>query len=260
MIASLVRGVGEVTIRRSQPVIQMAAILGQSLRALASLALFNAVVFRTTVRQMDAVALKALPVVCVSALVLGSITVHYLLASLTSLGAYDRIGEYLIVSLVHETAPMTCAVILMFRSGTAAITEVAHMKLEGELDTLHMLDIPLKDYVYLPRVLSFALAGPSLTLVFTLVSLLGGYFTMGYMQDITFDNYVDQILYAVEIDSLVILLVKPLAMALAVAVLSIQRGMSVRDSYADIPSRLTQGLMYTVTLIIVVEVVFIIFS
>jgi len=260
MIASLVRGVGEVTIRRSQPVIHMAVILGQTLRALAGLSLFNAVVLRTTIRQMDSIALKALPMVCVSALVLGSITVHYLLASLTSLGAYDRIGEYLIASLVHEIGPVTCAIILMFRSGTATITEVAHMKLEGELDTLHMLDIPLKDYVYLPRVFSFALAGLSLTLVFILVSMLGGYFTMGYFQDITFDNYLDQILYALEPDSLVILLVKPLCMALAVAVLSIQRGMSVLTSYADIPSRLTQGLMYTVTLIIVVEVVFIIFS
>ncbi len=260
MIASLVRGVGEMTIRRSQPVIHMAAILGQSLRALAGLSLFNAVVFRTTVRQMDSIAIKSLPMVCVSALVLGSLTVHYLLAVLTSLGAYDRIGEYLIASLVHEIAPVTCAIILMFRSGTATITHVAHMKLEGELDTLHMLDIPLKDYVYLPRVLSFALAGPSLTLVFTMVSLVGGFFILGYFQDITFDNYVDQILYALEMDSLIILLLKPLCMALAVAVLSIQRGMSVLTSYADIPSRLTQGLMYTISIIIVVEVVFIIFS
>ena len=260
MIASLVRGVGEMTIRRSQPVIQMTAIFGQSLRALARLAIFNVAVFRTTVRQIDVVALRALPSVCVSALVLGSITVHYLLSFLTGLGAYDRIGEYLIGSLVREIAPVTCAIILMFRSGTATIAEVAHMKLEGELDTLHMLGIPLTDYVHLPRVLAFALAGPSLTLVFTLVSLLGGFFILGYFQDITFDNYVDQILYALELDSVVILALKPLLMSLAVAVLSIQRGMSVLTSYADIPSRLTQGLMYTVTLIIVVEVVFIVFS
>lgn len=260
MIASLVRGVGDVTIRRSQPVIQMAAIMGQSLRALARLALFNAVVFRTTVRQMDVIAVKALPTVCVSALVLGSITVHYLLSVLTGLGAYDRIGEYLIASLLHEIAPVTCAVILMFRSGTATITEVAHMKLEGELDTLHMLGIPITDYVYLPRVLSFALAGPTLTLVFSLVSMLGGFLILGYFQDITFDNYLDQILYALELNSLVILLLKPLCMALCVAVMSVQRGMSVVGSYSEIPSRLTQGLMYSVGLIIMVEVVFILFS
>ena len=82
---------------------------------------------------------------CAVALVFGSVTVHYLLSILTGLGAYDRIGDYLIDSTLHVVAPVSVTLILMLRSGTATISEIGTMKIRGELDVLASLGVDLRD-------------------------------------------------------------------------------------------------------------------
>jgi len=260
MIGSFVRGVGEVTISWSRPFIEMTSIAGQTLRSFFRLSFFNPAVFRSLIKQVHVSSVQALPGIFIAALILGSITVHFLLSILTGLGAYDKIGEYLIYSMLHEIAPIACTIILMFRSGTAVISEISIMKIHKELDTLEMLGIRRRDYVFLPRVLAFAFAGPSLTITFSLVALFGGFLILGYFQDITFDNYKDQILYALDLRSIFILLAKPFFMSVGIAVMSIQRGLTVRKTFAEVPGKLIQGLMSTVSLIILVEIVFILFT
>jgi phospholipid/cholesterol/gamma-HCH transport system permease protein len=39
--------------------------------------------------------------------------------------------------MLHYIAPITCTLIIVLRSGTAVLTEVALMKINREIDTLH---------------------------------------------------------------------------------------------------------------------------
>lgn len=252
-----VRRLGEFTLRRTRPLAQMGAILAEATRSFSGLSFLNTACYRSLIRQLYAVAVQSAPSVCFIALALGSITVHYLLSILTGLGAYDRIGDYLIDSMLHEIAPVTTAVILMVRAGTATLSETALMSIRGELDTLARLQIRLRDYLFLPRILAFAVAGPCLTMVFAVVALVGGFLVMGYMQDITLANYLDQIAEALEAGDLVYLTLKPLLFSVVVGAVAIQRGLNIQATLADLPRQLIQGLMYALVGIVAVEVIFI---
>lgn len=254
-----VRRLGEFTLRRTRPLAQTGAILSETARSFARLSFLNTACYRSLVRHLYAVAVQSLPSICFIALALGSITVHYLLSILTGLGAYDRIGDYLIDSMLHEIAPVATAIILMVRAGTATLSEIALMTIRGELDTLSALHIRLRDYVFLPRILAFAVAGPCLTMVFALVSLVG-FLVMGYMQDITLGNYLDQIAEALVAGDLVYLTLKPLLLSVLVGAIAIQRGLNIQATLADLPRQLIQGLMYALAGIVGVELFFIVFS
>ncbi|BBD07596.1 ABC transporter permease protein [Desulfovibrio ferrophilus] len=239
---------------------QTNAILMETARSFVRLTFLNTACYRSMVRHLYAVAVQSLPSTCFIALIMGSITVHYLLSILTGLGAYDRIGDYLIDAMLHEIAPVTVAVILMVRAGTATLSETALMAIRGELDTLSMLDIRLRDYLFLPRIMAFAVAGPCLTLAFSLVGLLGGFLVMGYLQDITLANYLDQIAEALVPSDLLYITAKPFLFATLVAAISVQRGLNIQAKLTDLPRQLIQGLMYALAAIVGVEVIFILFT
>jgi len=256
MFTVAVRRVGAFSIERGRSLVQMAAISAETMRALVRLTFFNRACYAALIRQLDEIAVRGLPATCIVALIFGSVTVHYLLAILTGLGAYDRIGDYLIDSMLHVIAPVSVTMILMLRSGTTVMAEVGTMKIRGELDTLATLGIPLRDYLFLPRLAAFAVAGPCLTLAFSLVGLLGGFLVLGYFQDITLANYTDQITAALTLRDLAFVTVKPLLMACAVGVIALQRGLAVQATLAELPPLLIRGLLYALAFVTAWEMVF----
>ncbi len=255
-VTATIRRTGAFSIERGRALIQMAAISAEAARALLRLTFLNRACYAALVRQVDETAVRALPAVCAVALVFGSVTVHYLLSILTGLGAYDRIGDYLIDSTLHVVAPVSVTLILMLRSGTATIAELGTMKIRGELDVLASMGVDLGDYVFLPRLAAFAIAGPCLTLAFCLVGLVGGFLVLGYFQDITLANYLDQITEALVLGDLGYVTVKPLLMSCAVGVIALQRGMAVQTSLAELPRLLIRGLLYALAFVTVWEIVF----
>ncbi len=256
MPTSFVTRLGSRFLESTRMWLVIATIMQHSLRSLFRLEFLNQAIFRVTVRQLYFTAFQAIPIVCITALLIGSVAVDHLLNVLTSLNAYDQIGSYLIKSITHEIAPLICTIVLLLRSGSAVLSEMALMKINREMDTLSMLGIPLEQYLYLPRILAFALGGPCLTVIFSLVALLGGYFTLGYFHDITFDNYIEQLLEAVNLQSLIPLVLKPFFMGLAVVLIAIEKGITVRNAFTEVPIKLIRGMMHTAGCIIIIEIAF----
>ncbi len=213
-------------------------------------------VFRVFIRQIYFTGVQAIPLVCISALVIGSILVNYLLSFLTSLNAYDRVGEFLVYIVVQEIGPILCVLIILLRSGTSVISEVALMKINREFDSLIFMDIDIHDYIHLPRLAAFVICGPCLCFIFSTVSLVGGYLVLGYLHNITFENYLYQIVSALRLSDLAVLLFKPAVMSLAVGLVALQKGMEVRSSFSEVPVQLIQGMINIIGVLIVVELIF----
>lgn len=256
MILSLARILGRWALDRSQSISGMTRILVQAGAAGLRLSFINPAVKFVLVRQIYFTAVQPFALILITSLILGSVTVHYLLRLLLTLGAYEQIGEFLITAMLHEIAPITCTMIIVLRSGTAVLTEVALMKINGEINTLHSLNIPLDEYLYLPRLLAFALAGPCLSICFCVIGLFGGFLTLGFLHDITFANYLDRLLAAVNLADVAVLIGKSLLMSGVVCLVALQRGLSVERSFTEVPVRLIQGMIQIITLLIAVELVF----
>jgi phospholipid/cholesterol/gamma-HCH transport system permease protein len=260
LVADRFAAFGHAVLTRTDQFRQGAAILLAALRAALRLRFLNAAVRAAFVSQLEAVALSSLPSVVIVALLLGGITVHYVLrVVLDYIGAYEQLGSLLVRVMLEEIGPLATVLIIMLRSGSAVIAEVATMKINNELESLRVFGVGQDDYLFLPRVLAFAVAGPSLTMVFCLVGLVGSFLILGYFHDITFGNYLRQLYTGVEVRNLVVLLAKPVIMAVAVAVVCLQRGLSVGRSSTEVPLVLSQGMMLCLTTILVIELAVVLF-
>jgi len=72
--------------------------------------------------------------------------------------------------VLREFAPLLTAFIVLGRSGSAMATELAAMKVRGEIRNLYLLGIDPGDYLIVPRILGCCIAVPALTLVFQLLA------------------------------------------------------------------------------------------
>ncbi|MBW1802420.1 MAG: ABC transporter permease [Deltaproteobacteria bacterium] len=258
MNITFIHSLGRKTIERGRIYHSMADILVHSFEAGLRLSFLNRAVFPVVIRQVYSVAVQALPIILLAGLTLGTIAVHYLLSLMTAFGAYDQIGKYLTLTMLHRTAPITTAVIILVRAGPAVVSKIALMKANNEFETLRMLGIGPVRYVFLPHMLAFGFAGPSLALTFSLIGLIGSFPILGAIHDITFNNYLDQILYSLDFRSLIILLTKPFFMSMGIALVALGYGMNAGRTFRNVPAVLIQGMMDSIGVIIFVEFVYLV--
>ncbi|MDK2956888.1 MAG: phospholipid/cholesterol/gamma-HCH transport system permease protein [Desulfovibrionales bacterium] len=235
---------------------QAVSILDDSMAAVLRLAFLNHAVAWQTARQIVFTGVQAIPVVAGLGLAIGSVAVHFILRYLTEFGGYDYVGKVLTTSVLHEIGPLTVATVLLLRSGAAVISEIGIMQLRGEMNTLEAFGVDRTRFIYVPRLLALSLCAPCLTLIFSLVALVGGFFVLGYLHDITFGSYLDQLVQAATLTSLGIVLFKPMFMGAAAAVVCIRHGAGVTGSQAQIPMMLIRGMMLAMLAILAIEIAF----
>ena len=256
MSVSFIFRMGRGVLDSLQTYIQAWSILTRAGAAFLRLSLFNRAVAHVFFREVFHTAYRSIPATVLAALIIGAIVVTYLVSFLTRFGAYEFVGEYIIIFNLHEIGPIVCTLIVLFKAGSRVVSDVALMKVNKELNTLYYLNIHPDRYLLMPIVLAFAFAGPCLTMIFGVVSMLGGFLILGYLHDLTFASYIVMLSAAMDLETFFVAFFKPLLMCMAVASICIQKGMSVNHSLTEIPIRLIQGLMHVIGLMIVIELIF----
>ncbi len=252
--------IGVATLAQLNALFLAAFLLQHTLRALFRLAFLNRAVGSVLVRQVYFSAVQGLPFYALAALIIGSLAGHYVLTVLLGFGVTDQIGKYLNRTMLEEIAPIVASLLLLVRSGQAVASEVSLMKINNELETLRMLHIDPVRYVFFPRILAFALCGPILSFLFALVGLWGSFFILAFIHDIHFYAYMDQIVYSLELKSVIFLLAKPFFMALGIVLAALNSALSAARAFTQVPIRLIQAMTHSFGVILVVETLFVFFK
>lgn len=194
------------------------------------------------VRQFYFTAVEPIPLVIAGAFLSGAVIVAFVFASLSSFGLSQRVGEAVMIILVNEIAALFVAVVVMIRSGSAIIAELALMRLNRELETLNALGIDLHEYLTAPRCAALVLSTVLLSVLFCFVSILGGFLAYGYLHNIAFYDYLEIMAEAAGFADFVTVYVKALMFGLIIALFSIRNGLDVTESITEVPVRLIAGL------------------
>jgi phospholipid/cholesterol/gamma-HCH transport system permease protein len=96
---------------------------------------------------------------------------------LTTLGAFDRLGGFFVLSSIREFAPNVTAIILAGVAGTAITADLGARKIREELDALQVLGVdPVKNLV-VPRFLALMAVTALFDVYAVLFGLFGGVVT-----------------------------------------------------------------------------------
>lgn len=156
----------------------------------------------------------------------------------------------LAISTVQETAPLMIGLLFAARSASAQATELATMRVTGELRTLRRLGISVREYLLWPRVITAAASCTVLYLYFAAAALLVG--TIITPASDTLQELREAML-ALPASQLLLGLGKCALFGAMVSLIACRLGLSARTATTEIPRLASRAVLYGVVSLLLLD-------
>ncbi|MEN2994249.1 MAG: ABC transporter permease [Thermodesulfovibrio sp.] len=192
-------------------------------------------------RQIYFTGVQAVAAITISGLLIGLIIVLQI-ASITGVGSSNMIGKILLWLVLKEIAPFFTGLIILTRSGSAIVTELATMKLGKEIEYLEAMGIKPEIYLIKPRFYGVVISAIVLSIYFQLTAIFGGIFLATLMSGVPFSDYANAIIFNLTFKEILISFLKSLIFGFLISLICIWQGFSVMESPTEIPQRATKAV------------------
>ena len=169
----------------------------------------------------------------------------------------EVVAPSLLAITVRELGPLIACLVAIGRSGVAMATEMANMKVHGELDVLESQGIDIMNYLVMPRVLSMMFSVFSLALVIVAAIFLAGY-TVGLVTgDIHAPphEFFDSIFSKMKLTDLWFFLPKTLLSGLLMGTVCCLEGLHVRPLATEVPRIASRSGVHALTAVFMINAI-----
>jgi phospholipid/cholesterol/gamma-HCH transport system permease protein len=196
-------------------------------------------------RSCAQIILQGLPSLIATALLIGLAMVNQVLSWLQFAGQEGLIGEFLVLGLVREVAPVLVGMVVIGRSGSMMMVELGTMRVGGQVHALDAQGIDPFLYLVIPRVLATMLGVFCLSMIFLVVALAAGWVAAHILAltSLTFLDFLEEVLAAIGPREYALVPLKTLAIGFAIGLISCTTGLAVSEAVTDVPALLPQGFI-----------------
>jgi phospholipid/cholesterol/gamma-HCH transport system permease protein len=204
-------------------------------------------------RQILFTGLEATGFVSLIAVIVGVLVVVQAQYWLMRLGQTALIGPILTAVVLRELGPLLTNFVVIARSGTAISTELANMKVHGEVRALDAMGIDPFVYLVIPRVLGVAASTFCLTILFLAVTFIGGFLCMWVIElgDIDMGLFFSNIIGALTVTDVFSLLAKSILPGMLTGAICCDEALAVGSAATEVPIAATRGVMRSVAALFV---------
>jgi phospholipid/cholesterol/gamma-HCH transport system permease protein len=196
---------------------------------------------------------QALPIVSLISFLVGMILAYVGAVQLKQFGAQIFVANLVGLGMAREMGAMMTAIIMAGRTGAAFAAQLGTMTVGEEIDALQTSGFSPMDFLVLPRMLALVLMVPLLCLYADLLGILGGAVVAITSFDISFSQYHDQTLAALELRQFGLGLLKAAVFGVLVAIAGCLRGMQCGRSAAAVGDAATSAVVTGIVWIIVAD-------
>ncbi len=216
---------------------------------------YNSAVRMVLINQIYFTSVQILPLFLTVAAGFGAIVIGIIGQYLIHLGLFDYFGQLLMGFVVTEFAPFITVLLIALRSSSAVNAEIAVMKVNKELNTLHVFRIDVINYLFLPRILCGILSIVLLSWLFSIVVLTSGLIFSALLFDMSMNDYVTVLLVSANFSDLIVMSIKCATMGFFIVMIPIRYGMRATDELTSIPVSVLHGMVNVFIAIMIIEVV-----
>ena len=185
------------------------------------------VIWPALLREIARAGLQLLPMFLFIAAALGLLVIGQSVSWLTRVGAINYLGIIMVIVVVRELGPLSAALIVLARIGTANVVELGTARALGEVEALEALGIDPVHYLVLPRVLGMAIGIFALT-VYLIIGTLGSGYLWAFLQNVPLrpGEYFRQLTGALTVLDFALLALKSCAFGFIIAIVTCYHGLA----------------------------------
>ncbi|MEM6676193.1 MAG: ABC transporter permease, partial [Planctomycetota bacterium] len=148
--------------------------------------------------QLFLAGVKNLHVILLVGLFMGMIVSLQTGIELSRFGQQDQIGAIVAASMTREMGPFITAIVLAATTGSALAAELGTMSVSDELAALEVMSVDRTSFLVVPRVAALMAIAPVLTVLCDSVGVLGGGFVASSQLDVSWPQYIDSAIDALQ--------------------------------------------------------------
>ncbi len=255
MIAKWISRTGADVITRSRAAFLTAAVLWSSLKLAVRSRSWPRTVREQIGKQILFTGFEALGLTALIAVVAGVSVVAQGQLWLARFGQSDMLGPLLIAVLFREAGPLLVNFLVIARSGTAIVTELATMRVHREVEELEVEGVDPMLFLVMPRMIGVAVSVFCLTMFFLFLSLATGFLASLLMESGTRDAfvYIESILRPVQPRDFTSLLLKTTLPGLLTGLICCMEGLMIKGVATEVPQAATRAVVRSISTLLLVS-------
>lgn len=148
--------------------------------------------YKELVRQGYQIGNKTLPLISVTAFIMGLVLTLQSRPVLVEFGAQSLLPGMISVSIIREIGPVITALLCAGKVSSGIGAELGAMKVTEQLDAMEVSGVKPLNYVVATRVLASTVLVPVLVVVADAIGLLGSYFAVSASEKISLTLFLSQ--------------------------------------------------------------------
>lgn len=198
----------------------------------------------------------ALPIIILINFLVGAILGLQGAIQLHRFGGDQFLANLVGLSVIRELGPLMTAILVTGRSGAAYAAELGTMTVNEEVDALRTLGQGPQRFLVFPRVLALLIVLPVLTIVADVIGSVGGLaIAVSYLEQPAV-VYLQSLQRAVDFTDVATGLLKSVAFAMAIGLISCQRGLATGGGAAGVGRSTTSAVVVVLFTLVALDAVF----
>jgi phospholipid/cholesterol/gamma-HCH transport system permease protein len=199
--------------------------------------------------QLDSEGTQSLAILSFTGLFIGLAITLILQSELDTFGAKVYIGRTLAVASIRELSPVFTALMLSGRVGARIAAELGSMCVTEQIESIESMGQDPMRKLVTPRLLALFIMAPALTVIVSLITILGGFIIA------TVDSHIFwfQVRKAFVMKNLIVGLVKPFIFSLVITSFACFLGLRVRGGVRAVGQATARAVVYSSVVIFLAD-------
>ena len=206
---------------------------------------------RHVIRQIHFIGVKSVSVILLTALFTGMVLGLQGYYTLRKFGSEALLGPAVALSLIREMGPVTAALMVTARAGSAIAAEIGIMRISEQIDALTAMAVNPIKYLVVPRVIAGLIAVPLLTAIFDVVGIYGGYLVGVKLLGLSSGTYFSEMRNAVEMSDITGGFLKSLTFGIIVTWVCTYKGYYTGHGAEGVVKSTTEAVVLSSVLVLV---------
>jgi phospholipid/cholesterol/gamma-HCH transport system permease protein len=206
-------------------------------------------------KQCFFIGYKSLPLVGLTAFIMGLVITIQSRPTLTEFGAESWLPKMVSISLIREIAPVITALICAGKIGSGIGAELGSMRVTEQIDAMEVSGTNPFKYLVVTRVLACILMVPLLAILADAISLYGGYLGCNIRGVVTWDLYWTQVFETNDYSDLVPAIIKTFFFGLDIGIIGCFKGYNSKKGTEGVGRSANSAVVISSLLVFIIDLV-----
>lgn len=206
-------------------------------------------------RQCFWVGYKSMPLVGITAFIMGLVLTIQSRPTLVEFGAESLLPSMVSVSLVREISPVITALICAGKIGSGMGAELGSMRVTEQIDAMDVSGTNPFKYLVVTRVMATTVMLPVLSNLSNAVALYGGYIGVNIRGEVSWHLYWTQVFHALSFGDVVPSLVKTFFFGFAIGIIGCYKGFNSKKGTEGVGRSANSAVVVASVLVFLIDLI-----